>query len=116
MAYNEKLNDRVRETLADLPDVIEKYMFGGVCYMVNGKMCIGVMGDELMCRVGENNRPEALGKPGCRQMDFTGRPMKGYVLVSQEGMRTASEFRYWVDLCLDFNPEAKASPSKKRTR
>lgn len=114
MAFNEKLSDRIREALVNEPDVEEKYMFGGVCYMVNGKMCIGVIGEEMMCRIGEANESEALGRDGCRLMDFTGRPMKGYVYVSEEGFRRKADFDYWIEKCLLFNPVAKRA--KKKTR
>lgn len=110
MACNETLSNRIREALADLPDVTEKRMFGGVCYMVNDKMCIGVVGDEMMCRIGEEAYEAALERPGCREMVFTGKPMKGYVFVSEDGLRTG--FREWIDLCLAFNPQAKASRKK----
>lgn len=112
MPFNEKLSDRIREALADQSAVEEKYMFGGVCYMLNGKMCIGVAGDEMMCRIGPKAYEAALERPGCREMVFTGKPMKGYVFVADEGMRSAKDFRYWVDLCVSFNSEAKASPQK----
>lgn len=114
MAYNEKLNNRLREALAHLPDVEEKYMFGGVCYMVNGKMCVGIANDELMCRIGPAGYEAALEEKGCREMVFTGRPMKGYVFVSEEGMKTEKQFSYWVNLCLAFNKEAKASKKKAK--
>jgi TfoX/Sxy family transcriptional regulator of competence genes len=113
MAYNEHLNNRIREALADMPVVEEKLMFGGVCYMVNEKMCIGVVGDEMMCRIGEENYKNALEKPGCREMVFTGKPMKGYVYVAEEGMKSARDFNYWIQLCLDYNPLAKSSKKKK---
>jgi TfoX/Sxy family transcriptional regulator of competence genes len=112
MAFNEKISDRIREALADLPKVEERYMFGGVCYMVNGKMCIGVAKDEMMCRIDPALEEEVLEKPGCRPMDFTGRPMKGYVFISEEGMKTKKAFEYWVNLCLEFNSKAKASKKK----
>lgn len=113
MAYDEKLSDRIREALQDVPNVEEKNMFGGVCYMVDGKMCIGVVKDEMMCRIGEERQEEALHKPGCREMDFAGRPMKGYVYVNHEGMKTQPDFNYWIDLCLAHNPQAKAAKKKK---
>lgn len=115
MAYNEKLNDRIREALEHVPNVEEKHMFGGVCFMVNGKMCVGVVKDEIMCRIGPDIYEEALEKDGCREMVFTGKPMKGYVFVSEEGIRTPKEFNYWLGLCLEFNKKAKASkkPNKK---
>ena len=113
MAYNEQLNNRIREALAEMPVVEEKLMFGGVCYMVNEKMCVGVVGDEMMCRIGEENYENALEKPGCREMVFTGKPMKGYVYVGEEGIKSARDFNYWIQLCLDYNPLAKSSKKKK---
>jgi TfoX/Sxy family transcriptional regulator of competence genes len=112
MAYDEKLSDRIREALTDAPTVEEKHMFGGICYMVDGKMCIGVVKDEMMCRIGPDTYIEALTKRGCREMDFAGKPMEGYVYVNAEGMQTKEEFGYWVGLCLEYNPKAKASKKK----
>ncbi len=114
MAYNEKLNDRIREAVANLPNVEEKHMFGGTCFMVNGKMCIGVVKDEMMCRIDPNLYEEALEKKGCREMVFTGKPMRGYVFVNEEGMKTKKEFDYWVNHCLEFNKKAKASKKTKK--
>lgn len=113
MAFNEKLSDRIREALIDVPNVEEKRMFGGVCYMVDGKMCIGVVKDEMMCRIGPDIYDQALGKRGCREMDFAGKPMEGYVYVSDEGMQTKEQFSYWINLCLGYNPKAKAAKKKK---
>ena len=113
MAYNEKLNDRIREAMASLKKVEEKYMFGGVCYMLNGKMCVGVVKDEMMCRIDPDVYEESLEKDGCREMVFTGRPMKGYVFVGEEGMKTKKQFDHWIGLCLEFNKKAKASKKKK---
>jgi len=112
VAFNEELSDRIREALVNEPRVSEKRMFGGICYMVDDKMCIGVMGDEMMCRIGDEASTTALEKRGCREMRSGNRVMKGYVLVSEEGMRTAAGFRYWIDLCLAFNPLAKAAKKK----
>lgn len=113
MAYDEKLNERIRESLADLKNVEEKHMFGGTCFMVNGKMCIGVVKDEMMCRIDHDLYEEALEKPGCREMVFTGKPMKGYVFVNTDGIKTKKQFDYWISLCLEFNKKAKASKKKK---
>ena len=113
MAYNEKLNDRIREAMANLPKVEEKHMFGGTCYMLTGKMCVGVVKDEMMCRIDPEQQEVALEKTGCRIMDFTGRPMRGYVMVDDTGMKTKKEFDYWIKLCLDFNKHAKSSKKKK---
>lgn len=119
MPYNEKFADRLREALADIPQVEEKFMFGGVCFMVNGKMCMGVVKDELMCRIDPAREEEAFEKTGCRPMDFTGRPMKGYVFVDETGIKTKKDLGFWVQLCLDFNARAKASkrsPKKRRPK
>ncbi len=114
MAYNEKLADRIRESLVNFPNVIEKNMFGGVCFMVNDKMCVGVVKDEMMCRIDPTMDEIVLEKNGCRRMDFTGKPMKGYVFISDEGMKTKKEFEYWIDLCLSFNSKAKSSKKTKK--
>ena len=113
MPFNEALNDRIREAMATLKNVEEKYMFGGCCYMLNGKMCVGVVNDEMMCRIGPHEYEEALEKRGCREMIFTGKPMKGYVFVGEEGMKTKKEFDSWISLCVAFNKEAKASKKKR---
>ena len=113
MAYNEQLSNRIREALENVPGVEEKHMFGGVCYMVDGKMCVGVVKDDMMCRIGEEAQAAALERRGCREMDFAGRPMQGYVYVSDEGMRSPVDLSYWIDLCLMHNPQAKAAKKKK---
>lgn len=114
MAYNEKLSDRIREAMAHMPKVEEKQMFGGVCYMLNGKMCVGVVKNEMMCRIDPEIYEDVLKKKGCREMDFAGRPMKGYVYISEEGMRSKKDFEYWIGLCVEFNKKAKSSKKKKK--
>ncbi len=113
MAYNEKLADRIREELQYLPQVEEKKMMGGLTFMVNEKMCIGIIKDEMMCRIDPNFHETAIEMAGCRTMDFTKRPMKGYVMVDDSGMKTKKEFDYWINLCLEFNNKAKSSKKKK---
>ncbi len=113
MAYDEKLARRIRETLARIKHVKEKEMMGGLTFMVNDKMCIGIIKDEMMCRIDPELQETALEKPGCRVMDFTGRPMKGYVMVNEQGMKARKEFEYWISLCLDFNKRAKSSKKKE---
>lgn len=114
MAFNEKLNDRIREALADLNHVEEKHMFGGSCFMVNGKMCVGIVKDEMMCRIDPELYEQALTRKGCREMIFTGKPMKGYVFVDDSGFKSKKDFDYWIGLCLDFNKKAKAAKKKKK--
>lgn len=113
MAYDEKLAARIRAHLAHLPNVEEKPMMGGLTFMYNGKMCVGVIKDELMCRIDPVLHDEALQRPGCRTMDFTKRPMSGYVQVSTQGMKSKKDFDYWMGLALDFNTKAKASKKRK---
>jgi len=113
MAYNEKLADRIRERLYELPVVEEKEMMGGLTFMVNGKMCVGIIKDEMMCRIDPNLHEEVVEKTGCRTMDFTKRPMRGYILIEDIGMSTKAEFEYWINLALEFNPRAKSSKKKK---
>lgn len=114
MAYNKKLNDRIREAIAHLTNVEEKHMFGGTCFMVNGKMCVGVVKDEMMCRIDPGVYEESLEREGCREMVFTGKPMKGYVFVSEEGIKTKKQFDHWINLCLEFNKKAKAAKKKAK--
>jgi TfoX/Sxy family transcriptional regulator of competence genes len=114
MAYNEKLADRIREALAPVPEATEKNMFGGVCFMVDDKMCMGVVKDDLMCRTDPAVYEELLEKQGSRPMDFTGRPMKGYIFVSEEGLKTKKDLMFWVERCLAYNKQAKASKKPKK--
>ena len=116
MAFDEKLVDKIREALVDVPKVEEKYMFGGVCFMVDGKMCIGVVKDEMMCRINPAMDEVVLEKTGCRPMEFTGKRMKGYVFISDEGFKKKKDFEYWLRLCLEFNKDAKASKKKLKKK
>ena len=112
MAFDESIGNQVRALLQAEPNVLEKRMFGGLCFMVNDKMCVGVVKDELMCRIHPDLLEEVLEKRGCRQMDFTGKAMKGFVYVDQTGFSNPTELKYWVDLCLAYNPLAKSSKKK----
>ncbi len=85
MAFNENLADKIRLALEHVPNATEKFMFGGICFMVDDKMCMGVVKDEMMCRIDPKIYLQALEKKGCREMVFTGKPMNGYVYVSEEG-------------------------------
>ena len=114
MAYNEKLADRIREALQHLPKVEEKKMFRGVTFMVDGKMCVSVSGDEMMCRFDPALQEMAAEKNGFRAMIMKGREYKGYGYISEEGIKSKKDFDYWVGLCLDFNKRAKASKKKKK--
>ena len=114
MAYNEKLADRVREMIAlTHKNVVEKRMFGGLCFMVNDKMCVGVEKDRMMVRLDPLVYEEVLEKEGCQPMDFTGKVMKGFVFVDVAALNTNKKLAYWVQLALAYNKKAKASKKKK---
>ena len=102
MAYDETMAYRLRAALAQQDGVTERKMFGGLAFMVNGHMCCGIGKGDLMVRVGPDQYEEALAQPHAREMDFTGRPMKGYVYVDPPGIESDEELQYWVDLCVGF--------------
>jgi TfoX/Sxy family transcriptional regulator of competence genes len=113
MAYDEFLADRIRMELKHKGIAFEeRKMMGGLCYMVNDKMCVGVVKNNLMARIDPELYHSALKKKGCHEMDFTGRPMKGFVFIEPEGTDLDSDLEYWVQMCLDFNPKAKSSRKK----
>lgn len=112
MAYDETLADRIREQLVNLPVIEEKEMMGGLAFMVNDKMCVGVIKDEMMCRIDPGFHETAVEMNGCRTMDFTKRPMKGWVMIDESGMRTQKELEFWINLALEFNKKAKSSGKK----
>lgn len=112
MAYNEKLAERIRAVLSSNKKVEEKKMMGGLTFMVNDKMCVGILKDELMVRIDPEMQESALKRKGSRIMDFTGRPMKGYLMVNETGMGTKKDLESWIDLALDFNKKAKSSKKK----
>jgi TfoX/Sxy family transcriptional regulator of competence genes len=116
MAYDHNLASRVRERLSNVPKVKEIEMMGGLAFMVNAKMCVGIFKDELMCRIDPERREEALSKPGCTAMKFTGREMKSIVLVDDSGIRSQKAFEYWIGLCLEFNKKARASKRRKKKK
>jgi len=93
--------------------VEEKKMFGGLCFMVNDKMCVGVESQRLMVRLDPNKYDEVIEKDGCGPMDFTGKIMKGYVFVDIDALHTKKKLEYWVNLALDYNKIAKVSKKKK---
>jgi TfoX/Sxy family transcriptional regulator of competence genes len=103
MAFDEGLAERLREQFGGRHDVAEKRMFGGLAFMVRGHMCVGILGDTLMARVGPAEYEVALREPQARPMDFTGRPMKGYVYVAPAGFEEDAALAGWVACCLSFN-------------
>ncbi len=106
MAYSEELADLVRGRLAKLTNVAEKKMMGGLTFMVDDKMCVGVLADKLMCRVGPDAYETALTRAGATKMDFTGKPMVGFLFVGRDGLKTSKQWDYWLELCLSYNKVA----------
>lgn len=96
MAYSEKLADRVREVLARRDDIVEKKMFGGLAFMLRGNMAAGVHRDSLMVRVGIDDYEQALTEPHARPMDLTGKPLRGFVFVDEEGLVSDADLGGWV--------------------
>ena len=102
MAYDEGLAERLRDLLKQHNNVTEKKMFGGLAFMLDGHMFVGILGDRLMARVGSAGYAVALRQPHVSEMDFTGKPMKGYVYISPEGFESDQDLEKWVALCAKF--------------
>ena len=102
MAFSEELALRLRQALGEQNGVTERKMFGGLCFMVHGNMLGGVMGDEIIVRVGAERYEDALKQPHTREMDFTGRPMRGFVVVASEGIASGEHLHTWVQRGVQF--------------
>lgn len=113
MAFDEALAERLRDLLQKYPDVEERKMFGGLCFLIGGNMCCGIVGDRLMARVGPANYDICLRKKHAREMNFTGKPSKGMVYVQPEGIEEDAELASWLDVCMKF---AGALPPKYNPR
>ena len=110
MSYDEKLVGRIREVVFDLPGLTERKMFGGLCFSVDGYMACGVQKKDLVVRVGPENREQALSRKHTRPMDFTGKPMTGYIYVSEAGYKRRADLERWVTQGVEF---VKTLPPKK---
>jgi TfoX/Sxy family transcriptional regulator of competence genes len=114
MAYDEYLAERIAKVFHDKHVPFEaKKMMGGICYLVNDKMCAGIVNNKLMARLDPEYTDKALGLKGATLMDFTGKTMKGFLFIEPEGTDMEKDLEYWIDLCLEFNPRAKSSKKKK---
>ena len=111
--FDQRLAERVRRVLRARRGVTERRMFGGLTFLVRGHMCCGVVGDDLVIRVGPEHYKVALSRPHARPMDFTGRPLKGFVYVGPNGHRTDQALARWVRLAAEF---ASSLPSKQAQR
>lgn len=112
MAYDEGLAQRIREILQPRAGISERKMFGGLAFMADDHMFVGILGDTLMVRVGPGEYAKALTMPHVREMDFTGRPMKGYVFVAPEGFESDQALQHWVQLGLAFASSLPPKPFK----
>jgi len=112
MAYDEPLGRRVRGALAATPGIAEKNMFGGLCFLINGHMCAGIVGSTLMVRIGPDGYDEALAQPHVRPMDFTGRPMTGMVFVDPPAIASEAGLVAWVTRGARFAASLPPKPPK----
>ncbi len=109
MAYNEELDARIKKTVSRWKNTIDKKMFGGVCHLINGNMFCGVHKDSLVLRLGEETARKAMAAKHVRPFDITGKPMKGWVMVSEEGYKNEKNLKNWLDKAKKF---AKTLPAK----
>ena len=113
MAYDELLASRAREILSPVAGFSEKKMFGGLCFLIHGNMCCGVLKDELVLRLKPERAQKVLSGPHTRPMDFTGRPLKGFAFIEAGGLRTDRQLREWVSMARTF---AQSLPRKSRAK
>lgn len=114
MPYNELLASRITNLLKSQKGAIEKKMFGGIAFMLKDKMFCGVVKDDLMVRVLEDKYEDALKKPHARVMDFTGRPMRGFLFIASEGIKSDKQLNTWLDVGIEF--AIKSQPKKKKKK
>ena len=115
MAYDLNLAQRIRDYLKKTGQPVEeKKMMGGLTFMVNGKMCVGVLNEDLMARIAPEDYKQALTHPGCRKMDLTGRPMKGFVFIDKTGTGNDDPLQFWINMALAYNPRAKTVKKSKK--
>jgi hypothetical protein len=116
VAYDERLAGRIRSALAGRDGIAERKMFGGLCFLVHGRMCCGVLKDELCLRVGPDRYEEALLEPHARPMDFTGRPMRGFVFVAPAGLEADGALAKWLGWASDFAARTPPKGAARRGR
>ena len=114
MPPDETLADRVRTAIGKSRPVEEKKMFGGIAFMVDGKMCVTVGNGRIMCRIDPAAHDAALERKGCTTVVMKGREYRGYVHIDVEALSTNGDLDHWVKLALDYNSRAKASATKRR--
>ena len=115
MAYDEYQEERINRILKEKNvNFYSKKMMGGLCYTMDDKMLCGIVKNQLMARIGPDGYEEALAQDHVNEMNFTGRAMKGYVFVDEQGLDMDEDLEYWIQKCIDFNPLAKSSKKKKK--
>ena len=114
MAYDEKLAQRIRLQLGNRRGISERKMFGGMAFMLDGKMCCGVLDSNLVARLSVDDCAAALRTPHVRPMDFTGKPLKGFLYVGAAALRSDAALRSWVEHCVTFVNTLPAKPAKKK--
>lgn len=97
MSYDVALADRIRRRIGECPDLVEREMFGGLAFLLGGRMSVGVAGNELMVRVGKEAHDAYVSRPGARIMDFTSRPMRGWIAVAPEGFVSDADLDVWIE-------------------
>jgi len=121
MAFDEALAKRLRVRFRKVPKSSERRMFGGLCFLVSGRMCCGIVGRNLVVRVGPDGHDDALRYPHTRPMDFTGRPMRGFIYVGPPGLMTARSLSGWVERAIRYSralppgPDTRERPRHRRT-
>jgi TfoX/Sxy family transcriptional regulator of competence genes len=110
MTYDKVTAERIRHRIGERPDLVEREMFGGLAFLIGGNMAVGLAGDELMVRVGKEAHDAAVTQPGARIMDFTTRPMRGWITVAPDGFRPPAMLDAWVDQGVAF---AERLPRKR---
>ena len=111
MAFNQTLANRIDRKLAGIRGMKSKEMFGGICFLLKGKMCCGVIKDEMIIRVEPSNSDMVLSNPHAREFDFSGHPMKGWFYIHSNGLKSDKELSYWVEMSLKYS---KSLPAKKK--
>lgn len=113
MAFDPGLAQRVRDVLGERPGLAERRMFGGLAFLLHGHMAVGIVGATLMARVGPQRHEQALARAHVRPMDFTGRPMKGYVYVDPGGLDDDRELAAWIEACAAFVATLPPKPARR---
>ena len=114
MAFDEQLANRIRQIVGSRKEITERKMFGGLAFLFRGRMCCGIVGSDLMVRVADDEFEVVMRSPHARPMDFTGKPLRGFVYVSPPGFRTGSALRTWLSRGERVAEQKASGPTKGR--